>query len=76
MGEAYGYGVFTNMFDETYKGTFFWNKVEGLCQAKFENGNRIVGEMKNGRWDGKRTRYVNDGRIYNEICVSGVANLD
>ena len=33
-GEAYGEGVFTNVFGETYSGTFFWNKIEGYCKFR------------------------------------------
>ena len=69
-GEAFGEGTFTNVFGETYQGTFFWNKVEGLVQAQLETST-IVGEMKNSKWSGKRTRYSKD-TIWNEVCSDGV----
>lgn len=55
-GDAHGEGVIKTKH-AVYKATFWNDKITGICHLKEVGGDIVVGEMKDGYWDGKRTLY-------------------
>ena len=60
----------------TWKGTFIKNEPDGYCTAIYADGDTIIGESKEGFWDGKITVYSQNGLIYNETWSNRARQTD
>ena len=52
--QAHGEGYFKDDY-HVYFGTFYKNQLMGYCYCRHKWGDRWIGEMSKGKWNGKAT---------------------
>ena len=69
--EGYGKMKFLEEGHE-YEGYFIANQIEGKGIFKWKNGDKYIGEMKNGKMHGKGKYYYSNGKIFEGYFINGV----
>ena len=70
-GEAHGKGTFSYNHN-LWHGTFHDNNLDSYFYLTTPSGYIHIGEMRNGKWHGKKTVYFpNQREIKNEIYIKG-----